>query len=50
MSLLVVPRSRISDTLEEIHGGKSGAHLGVNKTLDKIWQKFYWIQCREDIE
>ena len=27
---------------EEIHGGVSGAHLGVDKTLEKLKERFYW--------
>lgn len=47
---LVVPRSRVTAILEEIHNGSSGSHFGVNKTLSKIRQRFYWLHCREDVE
>jgi len=34
-----------------MHNGKTGAHLGVNKTLDKIRQRFHWVTgftlCRQ---
>jgi hypothetical protein len=28
------------DMLTELHGGPSG-YLGINKTLDKAWQRYY---------
>ena len=47
---LVVPRKKVNQVLEEIHNGKSGAHLGVNKTLDKIRDRFYWVNYCEDVK
>jgi hypothetical protein len=35
-SQVVLPRSRVDNVLAELHGGPSGGHLGVNKTLDKV--------------
>ncbi|KAK9882510.1 hypothetical protein WA026_021857 [Henosepilachna vigintioctopunctata] len=49
-TLLVVPRSRVDVLLQEIHGGSSGAHFGVNKTIDRISERYYWVNCREDVE
>lgn len=45
--LIVVPRSRISEVLQELHNGPSGGHLGVNKTVEKVKQRFYWIGCHQ---
>lgn len=39
-------RKKIGELLEEIHERKSGGHLGVDKILDKIRQRFY----RDDVE
>jgi hypothetical protein len=47
---IVIPRSRVQDVLTELHGGPSGGHLGVNKTLNKVRQRFYWLQARADVE
>lgn len=47
---LVVPKEYVPKVLEEVHGGSSGAHLGVNKTLGKVRERFYWVHCREDVE
>jgi hypothetical protein len=37
----IFPRSRVTDVLTELHGGPSGGHLGVNKTLSKVRQRYY---------
>jgi hypothetical protein len=37
---IVCPRSRAKDVLHELHCGLSGGHLGVNKTLNKLRQKY----------
>ena len=47
---VIVPRKRVSDVLRSFHDGTSGGHLGVKRTLMKIRQRFYWINCREDVE
>jgi hypothetical protein len=47
---LVLPKCRVKEVLQEIHGGTSGAHFGVNKTLGKIRERFYWVNARHDIE
>jgi hypothetical protein len=39
---IVLPRSRVNDLLTDLHGGPSG-HKGVNKTLNKVWQRYYWL-------
>jgi hypothetical protein len=36
--------------LTELHGGLSQGHLGVNKTLGKAWQRYYWLQTRNNVE
>lgn len=37
--------------MEKIHGGTSGAHLGVNKTLVKVREeRLYWVHCREVVD
>ncbi|KAJ3649082.1 hypothetical protein Zmor_020844 [Zophobas morio] len=33
-----------------MHDGSSGAHLGINKTLFKIRERFYFVRCRQDVE
>jgi hypothetical protein len=47
---IVVPWSRVKDVLTELYDGPSRGHLGVNKTLNKVRQRFYWLQAITDIE
>jgi hypothetical protein len=48
--LLVLPKCQVKEVLQEIHGGTSGAHFGVNKTLGKIRERFYRLNARDDID
>jgi hypothetical protein len=45
-----LPRCRVNDMLTELHGGRSGCYLGVNKTLNKVRQRYYWFQAINDVE
>jgi hypothetical protein len=47
---IVLPRRRIKDELTELHGGPSGGHLGINRTLNKFRQLYYWLQARDDVK
>ena len=47
---LVVPTIRITEVVREMHNGGFGAHFGINKTLSKVRERFYWVRCREDVE
>jgi hypothetical protein len=39
----VIPHSKMKEDLAEIDGGTSGGHLGVNKFINKIRQRYYWL-------
>jgi hypothetical protein len=45
----VHPRAKVKDVLAELHEGPSEGHLGVNKTLGKAIQRYYWPQARNDV-
>jgi hypothetical protein len=47
---IILSCSRANDLLTELHGGLLGGHLGVNKTLNKVLQRCYWLQARNDVE
>lgn len=49
LSQLILPYKLQKEVLSEVHSGVSGGHLGVNKTLQKIRKKFYWVKCKEDV-
>lgn len=38
---LILTWSKMKDMLTELHDGPLGGHLGVKKTLDKVWQRYY---------
>jgi hypothetical protein len=40
----------VKDILAELHGEPSGGLLDVNKTLDKVRQRYYWLHARKDVE
>jgi len=39
---LVVPKSLQDKILSEIHEGVGGGHLGVEKSVAKLKERFYW--------
>jgi hypothetical protein len=41
---------RVNDMLTKVHGRWSRCHLGVNKMLNKVCQRYYWLQTRNDVE
>ena len=47
---LIIPKVKVPEVLQQMHSGVSGGHLGMNKTLDKIRQRFYWVYCKMDVE
>jgi hypothetical protein len=36
--------------LVELNSALSGGHVGVNRTLDKVRQRYYWLQARNNVE
>ena len=48
--LLVVPRTRHTELLEEAHAGIAGGHLGRKKTLCRLCQRVYWIGLRGHVD
>ncbi|KAJ8938165.1 hypothetical protein NQ318_011930 [Aromia moschata] len=47
---LVLPKARIHQVLEELHSSPSGGHFGVTRTLARVRDRFYWVNCRRDVE
>ncbi|KAJ8960041.1 hypothetical protein NQ318_009478 [Aromia moschata] len=47
---LVLPKARIHQVLEELHNSPSGGHFGVTRTLARVRDRFYWVNCRRDVE
>ena len=48
---LVVPRVMRKTVLANLHGTVSTGHFGVaNKTLGRLRERYYWVNCRQDVE
>ncbi|GFV54135.1 retrovirus-related Pol polyprotein from transposon 412 [Trichonephila clavipes] len=47
---LILPKTRVSTALKELHGSPTGGHFGVLKTLQKVRECFYWNNVRSDVE
>ena len=46
---LVVPRSLRDEVLHELHAGALEGHLGEDKTLNKLKERFYWPGMQRDV-
>ena len=46
---LMVPDVMKNDVLRQMHDALLAGHLGVKKTKEKVLQRFYWFEFREDI-
>ena len=47
---VILPLSLCKKAFSLLHETVTADHLGQQKTLGKIKQRFYWHRCREDIE
>ena len=48
--LIVIPHELRPFILQQLHDGPFGGHLGIKKTRDKIRQKYFWPNMRQDVE
>ena len=46
---LVVPISMRPMIMRHLHDNKTGGHLGINKTVASVKQRFYWGGYKDDI-
>ena len=47
--LVVLPRSLRKQALDMIHASKSAGHLGREKTLPKVRERYYWVGMSADV-
>ncbi|GFW97289.1 retrovirus-related Pol polyprotein from transposon 412 [Trichonephila clavipes] len=47
---LILPKTRVSTVLKELHGSPTGGHFGVMRTLQKVRERFYCNNVRSDVE
>lgn len=43
----LVPKNGVDEILVKIRSGSSGGHLSVAKTLEKVREWFYQVNCKE---
>ena len=46
----MVPKKQRKEILHHLHDGPLGAHLGENKTLEKLRERFYWPGHAADVK
>ena len=46
----IVPQQAKQEILELAHGSSVGGHFGVQKTVDKLKQRFHWNQLTRDVQ
>ena len=46
----IVPHASRQEILELAHGSAAGGHFGIQKTLDKLKQRFHWTQMSRDVQ
>ena len=47
---VVVPTVLRKQVFGFLHDSKTGGHFGINKTIGKIREKFYWPKLRDDVK
>ena len=46
---LLIPRSLRKEVLEEVHNARMGGHFGCRKTYEKVKQKYYWYEMKDEV-
>ena len=46
----IVPHAARQEIFELVHGSAAGDHFGIEKTLDKLRQRFHWTQMARDVQ
>ena len=47
---IVLPKPLRQGVLQQLHNTRTSGHLGVAKTLGRVHERFYWVQCRQDVQ
>ena len=45
-----MPRNEVELTIRELHSKETAGHLGIEKTIEKIKQRFFWINLSRDVK
>ena len=46
---LIIPKKLRCSVLQQLHCSRTAGHLGINKTLGRIRERFYWVSCSKDV-
>ena len=46
----IVPHSMVPEILTALHSSKTAGHLGTHKVIEKVRQRFYWPDFKEDVK
>ena len=45
---LLLPRSQMEKALQQCHAGTVAGHFGIQKMIDQVRRRFYWLTWKED--
>ena len=45
-----MPRNEVELTIKELHCKETAGHLGIDKTIEKIKSRFFWINLSRDVK
>ena len=46
---LLIPRCLKKEVLKEVHNAQMGGHFGCRKTYERVKQKYYWYEMRDEV-
>ena len=47
---ILVPKELRSEILAQLHDNVLSGHLGVRKTMEKLSQRYYWYNLKQDVK
>ena len=47
---LLLPQKFRQEVLHQLHNTVTSGHVGASKTLGKVRERFYWVDCQRDVQ